>query len=65
MYEVQCELIKTIGRNEKMPQEWKVRTNYRGIALLNNACKMLSSIWKERLANISSNLIGKYQYKFM
>ena len=67
-----------IWRDEKKPDDWKVGLivplfkegdkmkceNYRGIALLNVACKILSSVILERLKEYSGEILGEYKCGF-
>lgn len=71
-------LIQNIWRNEEMPEDWKSATfipihkkgdktvcgNYRGIALLNVAYKVLSKLIASRMTKIMENNVGEYQGGF-
>jgi len=71
-------LICKIGRDGKMPDDWKVGLivplfkkgdkmnceNYRGITLLNVAYKILPRIILERLKEYSKEILGVYQCGF-
>jgi hypothetical protein len=71
-------LVCEIWRDEKMPDNWKMRLivplfkkgdkmkceNYRGITLLNVAYKILSSIILERLKEYLEDVLGEYQCGF-
>jgi len=73
-----CKLFNTIWNKEKLPQGWKELTivpiykkgdktdcsNYRGILLLSNMCKMLSKILPSRLTPYGEEIIGDHQCVF-
>ena len=73
-----CSLIETIWNSEKMPSEWDTGLicplhkkgdtleckNYRGIALLNAAYKVLANVISIRLSPYAENIIGNYQAGF-
>jgi len=69
------ELTKLIRTTESIPQEWNTGilctlyekgdkpecNNYKGITLLNNTCKIFSSILNERLKIVTEKITGEYQ----
>lgn len=71
-------LICQIWETEKMPDSWREAViiplfkkgdrrnceNYRGIALLDVTYKILASVLKRRLEEISENILGEYQGGF-